>query len=220
MHRGDGGRTVRETFDVGIAGACPGVTPELAAELKGADLADLDGDGEPELFLYLSMSQLEPIPLASLFFSAKGEHLVPLGDGLGGEVVALEDVDRDGRPDAWVAQHVGTTKFCDTGSDWNVDVRYLAHGLPGGQFSTTDAVAVDVIRARCPRPPTGGRLSGSGDASDGPECARWWGASESSVKARLRKECPKRKDCHTDPCGDVEALFAYAALKPPFVLRP
>ncbi len=104
-------------------------------------------------------------------------------------LVGADDVDDDGRVDLFVPSPYTWTEGTECGrSVIHEPLTLLAHALPGGGFSTTDAVAARHLRAVCPGPdaePVPPR--GANDpAGLGVICRRLWGMSPDEALAPLR----------------------------------
>lgn len=179
------------------------------AETRAFSLFDLDGDGEPELAFEVASEG----PEGGGGVSHVSHHLYTFKDGavkpyplpavLGGR--PLRDVDGDGRPDIVIEFDTEDRLSCD-GWRWDrvVGPSLVAHGLPGGRFSTNDAVAALHARKACPsRPsvvvargetPPGATkpLIDDGQTAINVVCARAWGVPSKDIVAALERDCTER----------------------------
>jgi hypothetical protein len=200
-----------------ISRSLPGVT--------GAVVYDYDGDGEAELVLLrrTSVSEGADDPDGEVL-TVRGGAVVPYAPAAGIEPDEARDVDADGRPDL-----VTRTPYRADGDDSPSDFTYLmegpallAHALPDGSFSRSDAVAAGFAREQCPR-----RDASAGGATiDGASvvCARLWGVPAATVAGAVRARCPSPAQSGSGSpgrrhCGDTRVLLRWAAATPPLALR-
>jgi hypothetical protein len=108
-------------------------------------------------------------------------------------VASVDDVDKDGRPDLLVVSHAANTS---NGGHAGTEAHFigLAHSLPAGIFSLSDAAVQAFYRARCRAVPSS-IVSRKGnhrdDVATGTNivCARAWGMSEAAVGTALQSSC-------------------------------
>jgi hypothetical protein len=168
-------------------------------------LADLDGDGEPEIFVKRTGShQNSDVIGTDQIWTYRGGQVIlyPPAQRLG--VIELRDVDGDGRLDLLThgryridAGHVcgllSMEIFPVTGPE------LMAHGKPDGSFSLDDAEAKAFARTQCPRRPS--RL-GADRSEIGHDiaCALLWGASERDVVRGLAACAPRAARADSSDC--------------------
>ncbi len=183
-----------------------------APEVPG--LHDLDGDGEPELFVIATLGRSEDASVAEgRLWTFRDGRVQPYPPTRDIAVEELRDLDRDGRLD--LATH-GPYRVvvADTVSDFSVLVTgpmLWARALEDGSYSLSDPVALAATRRSCPERP--GVVDSPTDAA----CARLWGVPEQKVLAELKRRCRKKR-WDEDPCGNIEAARAFASAAPPVSL--
>ncbi|HEU4411361.1 MAG TPA: hypothetical protein VFS43_39285, partial [Polyangiaceae bacterium] len=153
--------------------------------------AENDDDGEPELFLRRVGREHEgPSNDAALLLTTRGDVARPMPSAPP-KIDALDDVDRDGRPDLVYYPYSTVRGSCAGFDSSSFGPAFLAHSLPGGAFSTTDAVARAYVARACP---TGPERDAEADDDAPPRappelCARLRGASEAEALAVLARDC-------------------------------
>jgi len=191
---------------------------------------DFDGDGSPERLVEAHRYDelIHGIPLLAVLTADRSAY--PGAKRYSGETLRderldrrdtprvdrAEDVDGDGRPDL-----ILRTPFT---AEWGyvadldplllVHVPLLAHSLPDGTFSESDAVARAFAQRSCPEPPTQLAPASHTQAARVETgrriaCARLWGRTPASVLAALRPHCAT----YDEPSGDQgreRNLFARA----------
>lgn len=177
-------------------------------------IVDIDGDGEPEIFLLVGQKFHEgPYVLDAHLLTWKGGAVAPY-PGLPASIEDLEDVDNDGHMDIIYTPYTEERESPCSGFGYQwTGPRFLAHGLAGGRFSTDDGAAKSFLKKSCPEAPKKPKKAKKGDRQPEdaalPElCARLWGKGERESLALLRGECraPKNSDeaCQQPAgvCGD------------------
>ncbi len=179
--------------DVWAVGELTNVRLEAAAKPKLAwQTFDYDGDGVPEV-----LADTVGVSIFTAHKTPRGEwEVVPYPPASRLRVAAVADLDHDGRPDLrTTAGYPGPPMF-------------VAHSLPDGSFSESDAVAKPAFANACPA--SGEELLGE-LSIDTPDlmrriaCARARGRSIAEVTAALsplRAPPPSPRDA--GPKGAVE----------------
>lgn len=189
-------------------------------------LFDFDGDGQPELFVRQFDKEHEGASSDSAkLYTFRGGKVVEY-PGLPTTYDDMEDVDGDGRLDAIYHLYASVRVHPGSGFDFMSDgPALLAHSLPDGTFSTSDATAQTFARKGCPTSRGETADAGTGDVE--PElCARLWGASRAEALALLRSLCPQGAKCEggcaetNDPCVSFEDRARRLDLSPPLRLGP
>jgi hypothetical protein len=114
--------------------------PAMASAFGHSQIFDYDGDGIPELLLHAINTYHTSSPKRRLSiwkYTPKGVVRYPGTEGL--PVIDVDDVDNDGRPDL-VLDLGETPEDSDRDSSLVPEGWELAHSLPNGRFSMTDAV--------------------------------------------------------------------------------
>lgn len=189
---------------------------------------DFDGDGAPEIFVGISgkYHEGEVFAVGRLYTAGRGK-VEPYAPAAGIAVTGIRDTDGDGRPDLVTSPFDAVGEGCGSGFGYQVSGPALvAHSLPGGAFSQTDAVAVAAARAACPsRPAT---LVPRGDEANtraalmNVACARIHGATAAELLRALDRECkppPASDPCAEHTCQEGGLLREVARREPPLVLR-
>ena len=187
---------------------------------------DVDGDGQPELFVRQRDKEHEGASEERARLYTFREGKVVEYPGLPRTYAAMEDADGDGRLDVSYHPYASSRVHPGSGFDFTSEgPALLAHALPDGTFSTTDAAAQAFARKDCPTPR--GSTADAGTSDVDPElCARLWGASEAEALALLRSLCPEGAKCKggcaetNDPCAYFEDRARRLAVPPPLRLGP
>jgi hypothetical protein len=187
---------------------------------------DVDGDGAPELFVWIGEIADETVPRGEVrVLSRRGGTIVPLDAAPGTPIDDVEDVDGDGRPDL-----VSCTPYCGS-SPWGASPvpaggpRNVFRSRPDGTFSSQDPVVIAALRAACARAPTTlvpshPDESGYEEALTAVSCARLRGESTDAVVTRLRTEAARCTDAGWARCDDLlDELVRHASLVPAHDLR-
>jgi hypothetical protein len=161
-------------------------------------------------------------------FDAKEKKIEPIAP------VAIErfkDVDSDGVLDIvtfdpfQIVGHSYSTDHCSMCLDEDLNgPELVAHALPDGSFSRTDALAVASARRACPKPAPVSFPKKCGDEEFGRgwrdfACAQLWGENRQTLRRAAESA---RKQCCPDPsyCPEVDRLDEWAATPPlPAILR-
>ncbi len=212
------------------------VRPEAVAESTKAEmnlrrgvvldpptLADLDGDGAPEIFLRISLTFPSGEVWASgRIWTFRAGAIARYAD-LTGEV--MRDVDGDGRLDLLThGAFVGLGRLDSPGTGFQRlhGPLFLAHGDAVGGFHLDDAVARAFALTACPTKPNAlltwvGAMPASVDdarTATNIACARTWGMSSEAARQVVEEGCRKA----ADPCMNVERFGAFANGAPPLGL--
>jgi hypothetical protein len=200
-------------------------------------LFDFDGDGEEEIVSW----QAEAV------YTSRGGVVQPYGPAAGLRVGAARDVDCDRRLDLGLRDVYDFRPELVAGCGkehgmpllgLGVYVDPVAHALPDGTFSTTDAAATEVARTICPAPPTTivpkdtlGHVDNR-KLRENVVCARLWGQAATSVLAELKQGCkrPPGDECGllfadrdenraTPYCLAYDDLVVWAQATPPITLH-
>ena len=110
---------------------------------------DYDGDGTPEVAVYESRFDHTRSPQVRLaLWTSRGGQVKPYAPAISLPAVGARDVDEDGRPDLLIdtrdeelCESPGPGLDCIPGAHTSLGPDAVAHSLPDGGFSTTDAVA-------------------------------------------------------------------------------
>jgi hypothetical protein len=186
---------------------------------------DYDGDGESEILLEGHAADEGANRHTTEAWTFHDGKVVPYGPLRGVEILAVEDVDNDGRPDVVSAgPYARVQAVSGIGGTYRVAPPLFArHSLPGGAFSEADAVARDFSRSKCPRKPlldfgTGpGATQFNDDVAESVVCARLWGATAAEIRRAWEAVC-----AGIDAGNDVECQAwpkQLGAIAPPFTLK-
>lgn len=145
------------------------------------------------------------------------------------------DVDGDKRPDLVVTGPFEVEGPCGLNGQMFRAPPHVAHSLPDGTFSRTDAVAQEVVRAQCGPLETdllvlskdgGETRMDDGETARRLTCARIYGAKSADVVARVRKDYPFAHNADDtnvkdgpQPCLPLTALVKLASQEPQFTLE-
>lgn len=183
-------------------------------------LADLDGDGEPEIFVKRDGShQNQDVGDADLVWTYRDGAVVPFPPLRNFGVTALRDVDGDGRLDAVTHGDLHTSggHRCGLMSMERFPVvgpELLAHAHADGTFSFDDDTARAFAKKQCPRRPA--RIGGGKQIG----CALLWGASEREISRSLGICSSPRPSERPEPfcpewCEQEKGYVKAFAAKPP-----
>jgi len=200
------------------------------------EVHDYDGDGVPELFSGLQYGGgAREWVRARAFVTFKNGRITPYSPASGLPIDHLEDVDHDGRPDLVVEYDVGHGHRCDLhidGAGGPDLVTLVAHGLPDGTFSMSDAVARSELakREKCTTAPAHiVTISPTIDGGEPPSiveedivCARMWGTAKDVILNEVETVCApyasQTSGC-TGPCRYIEDVRQLARFDPPITLK-
>jgi len=218
------------------------------AEVKSLSTFDYDGDGEAEVTLVLSGRYHEGESWAwGRVYTMRDGTIQPYGPAATIPFSSVVDEDGDGRPDLLGGEPYDEVfeNCCSGFSSELTGPPLLAHSLPNGSFSRTDALALAVAKRSCPAPPKeivpGGASAWEvGAVHTAVACARIWGApgekilasmdgvfgkakrSDGKAKKSDAKVAPK-SDCDMTRCVSPAAIRksaeAWVAVTPPLTLR-
>jgi hypothetical protein len=185
-------------------------------------LHDFDGDGEKEVYLKSTYSIEGSYKEYDALFSFRDDRLAPYAHAASIGFREIEDVTKDGRPDLLVYEYLDGGESCGSGFPYGGNgPKFLAHALPDGTFSETDAEAVAYAKTWCPRLPA--TLETTADVV----CAKLWGDSEETLQRKIDKRWAPM-DCDAAVNGkpqkpkatqDYELLMSATRAKVPFRLR-
>jgi hypothetical protein len=131
----------------------------------------------------------------------------------------MRDETGDGRPDLFRADGLSGTEQCGSGFPGDGEaLSFMAHSLPDGTFSTTDAAARAYAKKLCPVRPA--RLTDFSSVL----CTRLWGGVEAQLELQVRKrfsawdcELPENKQ-KPGARGDYELMLSATGARVPFTL--
>jgi hypothetical protein len=210
--------------------------PDLAAEpanvahdcydaltIADPEVFDWDGDGDPEILVRMSVTFHEAGTWThGRLWTFRDGRVTLYPPARSFSVLALEDVDGDGRPDVWThGPYSAKGEWPGSGFDFSLEgPRLLAHSLRDGSFSLDDATATAAVRAQCAAAP-GAIVPAEGkdesDAALSVVCARLRGESAADVRARIEREC--RAVRQSRRCVNAGAWRDLASAVPPLRLR-
>ena len=207
-------------------------------------IADLNGDGKPEVFVVTNYSRYEVaeeqlLEIWTVQSSNKGSLLVPyqaapvvpaLTTQQLEKQKLLVDVDGDGRADIHTDGPYHAVTECFSGSNENVPIVpawFLLHATPNGTFSGSDLVAKQELARTCTSSPILRQpYSKTRDFLKEVVCARVFGQSKQQVLAELTPHCAAIAQDAGDManCGNHASngcptwLVEAAAITPPITL--
>jgi hypothetical protein len=202
------------------------VNMTLAATWGSVSLAslgafDYDGDDDPEVLLEGSAADEGPDRRATEAWTFHEGKIVPYAPLAGVDIVRVEDLDDDGRPDI-----IGPGRYARVEAMSGIGAAYpiappifALHSLAGGTFSATDAVARAFSKSHCPTKPTldfDEHLFGD-NVAEAVLCARLWGTTAADVRTAWEKACKG-----VEAGADMECQQwpkELGAITPPFVLK-
>lgn len=182
-----------------------------------AATSDYDGDGTPEVVVRRSAWEHEGGGSERLaVYTTRDGRVQPYAPAAAfGEAREAVDADRDGRADLVLPSPWTVTDVCGLEGIEHPGPTVLAHALPDGTFSTTDAVARAWALAGCHR--------GGNDEPDVVDvaCARIRGVGPEDTVAALQARWPAGPQCLTPEtqqglCLTFPSLAATALVNPPF----
>jgi hypothetical protein len=220
------------------------------AEVKSLATFDYDADGDAEVALVLSGKYHEGETWAwGRLYSAKDGAVRPYTPAASIPFSSVVDEDADGRPDLLGGEpYDDVFENCCSGFSSQLEgPPLLAHALPDGTFSRTDALAITVAKRACPAPPSALVAGGAKGWDVGPvhravACARLWGVDGTKILASIDRTLgtakPKSRtkpnagaktpdvgagDCDMTRCVSPNATRehaeAWVAVTPPITLR-
>lgn len=197
----------------------------IDTSLSRPSVFDFDRDGEPELLLLAEVSQTEgSTESRSWLWTFKDGAITPYAPAAGLDIAAMDDADKDGAPDLVLMPYVGESDNNEAAFPEPVTgPSFLAHTLPDGSFSMTDAVAEAHAKNQCPSRPEKLIVMDRKRPVQGEErslrnvvCARVWGASAEEARSAADAQCRKRRGACTDQFR--KQLKDWVARKPPLTL--
>jgi hypothetical protein len=224
LHRANGGPGWVEAADaVGHVRLEAGLS---YTRVEPPEAPDVDGDGEPELWLSIGEKEHEGgSTVLALFLRFRGGVVEPV-PGLPENYQTLRDVDGDGRVDVVYHPYTGSGDDPCTGFGYQVaGPPFLAHARPDGTFSTDDDEAKRHARSLCPAGAAELPEAPDEDWADPVICARLRGESPRAALRLLDKHCrpprPGENGCEPAPgvCSDYAMRAAWARQEPPLTLR-
>ncbi len=195
---------------------------------------DYDEDGDAEIVLRVgsTLSEEGTWEIARVWTAKNGK--VALYDPARNLIAYdVRDADGDGRPD--LVMHspyaVAVDGPIDTAELFGPAL--LAHSLPGGGFSTADAVAAAAARVSCPRRPAAlvalvpdarnptERQFDVGATATNIVCARLWGAQKDQVEEEILRDCKydREKEFSGSNCDYQDIFLNWARQRPPVILH-
>jgi hypothetical protein len=200
-------------------------------------LADFDADGVDELMTTRRISQFEANGGGDAsVWQLAGDRIEPYRASVGLDFQQFHDADSDGLPDLELATpFAGTINSCGPDGEWiEFGPKLIAHSS-AGRF-VLDEVSQAAARELCPEKPRNvvPRARGGVDNTELRRrlaCAVMWGTPTEVIVRDLEQHCPpplpptkpEWMSCDFDgvlpECVNLRQLTAWAAVKPPFVLR-
>ncbi len=214
----DGARTQVTPFDAEPDGGAAPKHDNLyfsnvdGAEIRGFAVFDYDGDGTREIVLVVSGKYHEGETWAwgRVYTVAKG-GVAPYAPAASLPFSSVVDEDADGRPDLLGGEpYDDVLENCCSGFSSQLEgPALLAHSLPDGSFSRTDAVAVAVAKRACPQPPAeivaGGASWDVGAVHTAVACAKLWGVDDAKILGAIDKAFRPSKPPKSSPVGSLPA---------------
>jgi hypothetical protein len=202
-----------ELFKPGLANCCDFVF----GGLRPLELFDFDGDGEPEVHVMASYGHEGVHEEWHRLFTFKRGGIEPYAAAPAFD--AMRDETGDGRPDLFRADGLSGREQCGSGFPGDGEgLSFMAHSLPDGSFSTTDAAARAYAKKLCPVRPA--RLTDFSSVL----CARLWGGVEAELELQVRKrfsswdcELPENKQ-KPGARADYELMLSATRARVPFTL--
>lgn len=185
--------------------------------LRPFELFDFDGDGEPEVHVMASYGHEGVHEEWHQLFSFKQGRIEPYAAAPAFD--AMRDETGDGRPDLFRASSLSGREECGSGFPGDGEgLSFMAHSLPDGTFSTTDAAARAYAKTLCPTRPAA--LTDFSSVL----CARLWGGVEADLERQVRKkfrtwdcEQPENKQ-KPGARSDYELMLSATGIDVPFTL--
>lgn len=189
--------------------------------LEPLELYDFDGDGEPEVHVGASYGHEGNHERSDALLTFKNGRIESYAPAAKYNFEAMKDYTGDGIPDLRMSEELSGTEDCDTGFPGDGSgLGFIAHALPGGGFSTTDAEARAFAKERCPKRPTA--INEVTDVL----CARLWGGDPAKLELQVRARFSP-EDCAARQAGrpqkpnarpDFELMLSAAKTDVPFTL--
>jgi hypothetical protein len=188
-----------------------------ALYISRLEVSDLDGDGDPEAFVFGGSADEGPDETWFELLTFKNGRIESYAPAKGIEIADVQDVDGDGRFDLLSpGPYNRVTQASALGGTFPAFGGALVmHTLPDGTFSATDAVAKDFLKKECPlqKPPLGPESTFNDIL-----CARAWGASEADVMKALNARCKVWDEVRMNPAICLNGFKDAAAIAPPILL--
>jgi hypothetical protein len=195
---------------------------------------DFDGDGVDEFLHPVTRLGTDGAAEVSGVLWTFRSGKVSRFPGAPGQVRLVKDVDGDGRPDLlfpgsfrgdWLWEGCAGVDVVASVDDDAAGLLFVAHSLPDGTFSTTDAVAREQLRQRCQDLSDLGSVAHESDLIRAIPCARVRGVSTAKLRVQLDAACNRfepRCCPHREPrcpksagCVNRKLLETWIAVKPP-----
>ncbi len=227
LHADAAGRVARsKAIDVAHTGT-------WAIDYSLSGVADFDLDGIDELLVKVSDWEFEGNgDYHAEIWNVAGERVEPYGPASKLSIAALEDVNRDGVPEALIrTPFQGVINGCGAdGTYIEFGPKWAMHAGPRGEFAFDEVSRAELLRA-CPKPPLPlvPRAAGGVDNTQLRErlaCAVAWGVSSATIARELERDCPKLRalsdECSFEGvlpvCVNVPQLVAWSSERAPFKL--